>query len=136
MNATQLKLRTQCNLLTSLNAAYLPAFGDVLATRQGYRKHRELDAIYFYLVEKYRWPPAQARALSHDDLLFLLEEEMADWHPPRELLAAVDDALAECRASERRAATPSVAASTNQVRLPSKPPKKSRQLDVPGVGDR
>jgi hypothetical protein len=64
-------------------AYYLEVFGDELANRNGYKDHDGMDAIYFYLVEKYHWPPSQVRSMSHDDLRFLLEEEMHGWSAPK-----------------------------------------------------
>lgn len=134
MNEAMMQCRTECYLEKALTFAYVPAFGDELAQRQGYRKHRGLEAIYFYLVEKYRWLPSQARSLSDEDLMFLLEEEMADWTPPGELVAAVHDALAESAASDRRAAAPALATFHSQEHLASKPPQKSRALDARSTG--
>jgi hypothetical protein len=63
----------------------LEAFGDEIAKREGYKEHEGMDAIYFYLVRKYNWPPAQVRAMNSDDLRFLLEEEMSGWTWPKDV---------------------------------------------------
>jgi hypothetical protein len=65
--------------------AYLEFFGDELAKRYGYKAHEGMDAIHYYLVEKYKWLPGHVRSLSDDDLLFLLEEEMDGWALPADL---------------------------------------------------
>jgi len=64
---------------------HLVIFGDFLATREGYKKHTKLDALHYYLVEKYHWLPAQVKSLSDNDLQFLFAEEMKDWTVPKEL---------------------------------------------------
>jgi hypothetical protein len=65
-------------------AYYLAVFGDFIAKREGYKEHEELDAIYFYLVQKYSWPISQVRGMSLEDIRFLLEEEMHGWSAPEE----------------------------------------------------
>lgn len=52
-------------------------FGDRLAKERGYA-HHGIEAVWFYLVEKYHWPPATVRALNTDDLHFLLANELRD----------------------------------------------------------
>ncbi len=59
-------------------------FGDFIAEREGYKRHREIDAIHFYLIQKYNWLPSVVRSLSNDDLEFLLAEEMDSWQLPSE----------------------------------------------------
>lgn len=54
----------------------LAVFGDSLAEREGYRSVEGLEAVYFYLVHKFAWTPAQVRGMSYNDLRFILEEEM------------------------------------------------------------
>ncbi|RBO82603.1 hypothetical protein [Marinomonas aquiplantarum] len=57
----------------------IEAFGDAIAKRENYKAHKGLDAIHFYLVQKFHWTPATARHLSFDDLEFLLKEEKHGW---------------------------------------------------------
>ena len=57
----------------------IEAFGDEIAKREGYKAHKGLDALHFYLVQKYHWTPATVRHLSFDDLDFLLKEEKHGW---------------------------------------------------------
>jgi hypothetical protein len=63
---------------------HLAVFGDFIAKREGYKEHKELDAVYFYLVQKYSWPLSQVRGMSIEDIRFLLEEEMNGWSLPEE----------------------------------------------------
>lgn len=72
-------------------AANLTAFGDEIARRQQYKKHRGMDAVHYYLVAKFNWMPSQVRALNTEDLIFLLKEEMADWSLPAHLEDATCD---------------------------------------------
>ena len=65
-------------------AFHLDCFGDYLAKREKYKSHEGIAAVHFYLVQKYRWLPAQVRALNWDDLHFLLQEEMQGWTVPKE----------------------------------------------------
>lgn len=61
----------------------LRIFGDYIAEREGYKEHREINAVHFYLVNKYGWLPSVVRSMNYDDLRFLLEEEMSGWvYPP------------------------------------------------------
>lgn len=61
----------------------LEVFGDELAKRRKYKTRNGMDAIWFYLVEKYQWTPATVRAMHPDDLHFLLHEEMSGWSAPK-----------------------------------------------------
>lgn len=61
----------------------LEVFGDELAKREKYKNREGMEAIWFYLVEKYRWTPATARALHPDDIRFLLNDEMHGWSAPK-----------------------------------------------------
>lgn len=66
-------------LMNGENMYHLICFGDFLAKKMKYKEHKGLDAIHFYLIEKYHWLPYQARSLNQDDLRFLLAEEMHAW---------------------------------------------------------
>ncbi|MEL4241167.1 hypothetical protein [Shewanella xiamenensis] len=65
-------------------AYHLDVFGDTLAKREGYKELFGIDAIHFYLCHKFHWQPAQVRAMSYEDLRFLLSEEMHGWTVPKE----------------------------------------------------
>lgn len=65
------------------NLAYMLAvFGDTLAEREGYKDLEGMEAIHFYVVHKFKWFPAQVRAMSAVDLRFVLTEEMSGWTAP------------------------------------------------------
>ncbi len=68
--------------IEGLQAFVLDCFGDYLAKKEGYKEHEGIEAIWFYLVQKYHWLPAQVRALNWEDLHFLLDEEMHGWTVP------------------------------------------------------
>jgi len=64
-------------------AYYLELFGHFLAQREGYKKLDGMEAVFFYLVQKYHWLPKDVRSMSHEDLCFVLAEEMAPWKAPK-----------------------------------------------------
>lgn len=64
-------------------AYHLRLFGDTLAKREKYKHHKDIEAVHFYLIEKYRWLPSVVKAISNEDLLFVLAEEMHGWTIPR-----------------------------------------------------
>jgi len=80
-----LAVALRCQIARGKRIAHLEWFGDDLAKRCGYKTHHGMDAIYFYLVQKYNWLPGQVRALSEDDLLFLLGDELDVWTLPADL---------------------------------------------------
>lgn len=61
----------------------LVVFGDHIAKREGYKEVEGLEAVHFYLVTKYHWLPPQVRAMSFEDLRFVLSEEMSGWTLPK-----------------------------------------------------
>ncbi len=65
-------------------AYYLELFGNFLAEREGYKQLDGMEAIYFYIVQKYHWMPKDVRSMNFDDIRFLLSEEMVDWTAPPE----------------------------------------------------
>jgi len=64
-------------------AYHIRVFGDTLAEREGYKAHDGLEAVHYYLVNKYNWLPSVVKALSTEDLSFLLAEEMSGWTVPK-----------------------------------------------------
>jgi hypothetical protein len=65
----------------------LAVFGDVLAQRENYRSGLDgLEAIHYYLVHKFGWIPAQVRGMSHEDLRFVLSEDMHHFRLPAEAI--------------------------------------------------
>jgi hypothetical protein len=102
MEAEHFSVIIQGRMLSGQQAAYLEAFGEFLAEREGYKSHDRLDAIHWYLIEKYHWKPSEVRAFNSDDLLFLMAEEMAGWTLPvalRDVPESAVDALQSRRAS-------------------------------------
>lgn len=65
-------------------AYYLELFGNFIAEREGYRHLDGMDAIYFYLVNRFHWLPKDVRAMNIDEISFVLSQEMADWTAPEE----------------------------------------------------
>lgn len=60
-------------LFTDARAAALEACGDAIAQERGYgRELTGLEAIHRYLVDLHHWPLGMVRALSVDDLDWLL----------------------------------------------------------------
>lgn len=62
----------------------LTVFGDHIAKREDYTTVDGLEAVHLYLVTKHHWLPSQVRAMSFDDLQFVLTEEMSGWTLPAE----------------------------------------------------
>jgi hypothetical protein len=63
-------------------AYHLAVFGDRLAKREKYKSLDGLDAVHFYLVQKFSWLPSQVRSMSYEDLRFVLQEEMENFVLP------------------------------------------------------
>lgn len=57
-------------------AFHLAVFGDKIAKREGYKTLDGIEAVHFYLVHKFAWPPAQVKGMSYEDIRFVLQEEM------------------------------------------------------------
>lgn len=57
--------------------------GDDIAQRENYIGLKGREAVFRYLIDKYRWLPEQVRGLSDNDLSLLLagyeEKGMTDW---------------------------------------------------------
>ncbi|KJY81309.1 hypothetical protein TW74_02755 [Vibrio nigripulchritudo] len=62
----------------------LELFGDYIAEREGYKENDGLEAIHFYVVNKFHWLPSVVQSMSHDDLRFVLSEEMSGWTLPKD----------------------------------------------------
>lgn len=62
----------------------LELFGDKIAAREKYRSGLEgMEAVHFYLVHKFGWPPAQVRGMTAEDIRFVLQEEMHGFTLPK-----------------------------------------------------
>lgn len=62
----------------------LEIFGDSLAEREGYKTLDGMDAIYFYIIHKFKWLPRDVMSMSAEHVRFLLSEELAGWTLPPE----------------------------------------------------
>lgn len=78
-NATHRLLKTEAELAYNLHV-----FGDELAKRNGYKAHKDINAVHYYLILKHHWTPEQVRSMRAEDLRFCLEEEMHGWTLPPE----------------------------------------------------
>ncbi len=63
----------------------LAVFGDTLAKREKYKDNglSGMDAIHFYLIHKFHWLPKEVKAMSAEDIRFVLSEEMDGWVMPK-----------------------------------------------------
>lgn len=80
------RVKHQLHVLTGKLNYHLELFGDELAKREKFHSVDGMDAIYLYLVNKYRWLPRDVRSLSFEDLRFLLSEEMHSWKLPNDAI--------------------------------------------------
>ena len=62
----------------------LAVFGDHLAKREKYKEVEGIDAVHFYLIHKFHWLPSQVKGMSHEDMRFVLSEEMSGWTLPKD----------------------------------------------------
>lgn len=65
-------------------AYHLHCFGDYLAKREGYRTHRGIEAVHYFLMLRHGWKPADLRAMHPNDLGFAMQEEMHGWTLPQD----------------------------------------------------
>jgi hypothetical protein len=63
--------------------AMLDLFGDTLAKKQGLGSLSGMEAIHYYLVRKFGWLPKEVRAMTGEDIRFVLTEEMQGWTDTR-----------------------------------------------------
>ncbi|EFW80843.1 hypothetical protein [Pseudomonas savastanoi] len=66
----------------------LAVFGDTLTKREKYKSPdlTGIEAVHYYLIQKYSWTPSQVRGMSFEDIRFVLTEEMNGYVMPREAL--------------------------------------------------
>ena len=64
----------------------LAVYGDCLAKEMRYKEHTDMDAIHYYLVDKYKWTLAQVKSMSYEDILFVLAEKMSGWVLPKDAI--------------------------------------------------
>jgi hypothetical protein len=53
--------------------AAIGRMGDMIAENEGYEDLFGMEAVYRYLIDKYKWLPHEVRGLSVDDLNMLLD---------------------------------------------------------------
>lgn len=83
-NSELYKRMKQLHYIESEQNFNLEVFGDFIAQREKYKTKSGMDALYFYLIQKYHWKPFEVKALSNNDLRFLLSEEMDKWDLPED----------------------------------------------------
>ncbi|MBU0971231.1 MAG: hypothetical protein KKC20_11325 [Proteobacteria bacterium] len=54
--------------------AVFSRLGDQIAKDQGYEDLHGMDAVFRYLIDKYKWLPHQVRSLSIEDLSLLFDD--------------------------------------------------------------
>ena len=64
--------------------AVFSRLGDQIPLDQGYEDLHGMDAVYRYLIDKYRWLPHQVRALSIEDLSLLFDDYDTNKKPENE----------------------------------------------------
>jgi hypothetical protein len=64
----------------------LAVFGDAIAKREKYKDSGldGMDAVHYYLIHKFGWLPRDVKAMSAEDIRFVLSEEMAGWGLPKD----------------------------------------------------
>ncbi|WP_076421142.1 hypothetical protein [Colwellia sp. UCD-KL20] len=68
----------------------LYVFGDDLAKRESYKDLDGIEAVQFYIVHKFHWLPSQVKAMTHEELRFVLTEEMHGWTAPKDAVFGRD----------------------------------------------
>lgn len=61
----------------------LNVFGDELAKREGFKTVDGIEAVHLYLIRKYHWLPRDVRSMTHEDMRFVLSEELYGWTLPK-----------------------------------------------------
>lgn len=72
----------------------LAIFGDHLADFHGYKVHKGMDAIHFYLIQKHSWTRIQILAMPPAEILFAMAEEFTLWTMPddaRQIMMAMSE---------------------------------------------
>lgn len=57
-------------------AYVLTRFGDKLSEDEGYSDVNGMEAVWLYLIRTHHWTPATVRAMTPEDMRFVLEVEM------------------------------------------------------------
>lgn len=64
----------------------LEVFGFHLAKQKGWKDIDGMEAVHYYLIQKYHWLPRDVRAMTPDDIRLALHEEMQGWTLPKAAL--------------------------------------------------
>ncbi|WP_039913137.1 hypothetical protein [Cellvibrio mixtus] len=62
----------------------LAVFGDTLAKREKYKNLGGMDAIHFYLIQKFHWLPRDVQSMSYEDIELVLHQEKEGWKLPKD----------------------------------------------------
>lgn len=83
MSSKQFHDATRDLLRATADLQYLLClYGEDLAKEQNYKSLSGIEAVHFYLIERYKWTPAVVMGLNYDDLHFLMKEKMHGWRAP------------------------------------------------------
>ncbi len=74
MQQTNIEHKDAADVATQLMAE-LGELGDSLAQREGYEQVSGLEAVWYYLIQKYHWQPKKVREMRLNDIYFCLKEE-------------------------------------------------------------
>lgn len=61
----------------------LEIFGFHLAQQHGWKDIDGMDAVHYYLIQKYHWLPRDVRSMTQEDIRLALHEEMQGWTVPK-----------------------------------------------------
>lgn len=61
----------------------LEVFGFHLAQQHGWKGIDGMDAVHYYLIQKYHWLPRDVRSMTQEDIRLALHAEMQDWTAPK-----------------------------------------------------
>jgi hypothetical protein len=123
LEAQKFKHHVAGKIIAGHLAAHLDAFGDRLASREGYKGLSGIEAVHYYVMCKFHWLPSQVRAMTGEDLRFALSEELHGFVLSRELSAVHDAVSRESDTSERPASRSGIVA---RVRKTSRGPRASK----------
>ena len=64
----------------------LEVFGFHLAETKGWKAMDGIEAVHYYLIQKYHWLPRDVRSMTYDEMRLALHEELQDWTLPKAAL--------------------------------------------------
>lgn len=65
---------------------HLEVFGFHLAKTEGWKAIDGIEAVHYYLIQKYHWLPRDVRSMTHEEMRLALHEELQDWTLPKAAL--------------------------------------------------